>query len=416
MACSTPNTKCCVRRKESEPTDPQSAYQIPNYSSADITKSDDSNVFNASEYQNDPFLCPGHCVLNSLQSKCESPAVIIPNTSNCEDDTICCDDTNVPVTATPKPTKRPRPRPTHATTTQATFWSATTDSRKECPGLCIANLIRFTCYGNAEITDLFKCKRPTTICCTSKELVHETLAQLYFNQPIPPHGHEPFLSHSYDTLQKYEEPDSNESNDSELNEGGVYSCPGVCVANHFAGYCEAYLSSNDLCEPGSRCCVSRENSVKPVSDTRIIPKKGHTNHTLPVANPVQLISMIISSDRSTSTVKPIKSTVIAVETESKEDSSSNSGESSPSQLLIQSSTKDSSTESSNTKLLPDTAANTAEAESNENSTSKTVESKTFQSTGDTTQSPTEFSSTESTSIVAETELNQESEKPILNGV
>lgn len=153
IQCFTPNTKCCVRRNESKPADSHSLVQMPNISAsdhlADITKSGDNNVFNTSDFQNDPFLCPGYCVLNALQTSCESPSVIIPNTSDCAQETICCDNTREPI-VTPKPTRRPkpRPRPTHtATTGSPTFWSATSDTRKECPGICIANLVRFTCYG-----------------------------------------------------------------------------------------------------------------------------------------------------------------------------------------------------------------------------------------------------------------------------
>lgn len=75
------------------------------------------------------------------------------------------------------------------------------------------------------------------------------------------------------------------------------------MADHFAGYCEAYLISSGLCEPGSRCCVSREAPKKPVSDSRLITKNGQRNQTM--ANPIELISMIINSNRSTSTVKPV---------------------------------------------------------------------------------------------------------------
>lgn len=157
VQCFTANTKCCIRRNESEPADLHSLIQMPNLNAADITKSGDSDILNGTlDYQNDPFLCPGYCVLNVLQEQCESPAVIIPNTSNCAENTICCDNTRVSIElVTPKPTRRPRPRPTHtaihaADTGTPTFWSATSDTRKECPGICIANLIRFTCYGKCE--------------------------------------------------------------------------------------------------------------------------------------------------------------------------------------------------------------------------------------------------------------------------
>lgn len=93
-------------------------------------------------------------------------------------------------------------------------------------------MVSFSFAGNAEVTDLFKCKRSTTTCCANKELVHETLAQLYFNQPIPPHGHDTFLSHDafpshgHDTSQKYEEHESDE--DSQLNKGEGLPFLSIC--------------------------------------------------------------------------------------------------------------------------------------------------------------------------------------------
>lgn len=50
-------------------------------------------------------------------------------------------------------------------------------------------LIGFHFVGNAETTELFKCKRPSTVCCASKELVHETLSQLLQSQPTPQIGY-----------------------------------------------------------------------------------------------------------------------------------------------------------------------------------------------------------------------------------
>lgn len=35
-------------------------------------------------------------------------------------------------------------------------------------------------------------------------------------------------------------------------------CPGVCVADRIAEYCEAYLITGGLCKSGSKCCVSRD--------------------------------------------------------------------------------------------------------------------------------------------------------------
>ena len=39
----------------------------------------------------------------------------------------------------------------------------------------------------------------------------------------------------------------------------VKACPGVCVAEKIAGYCEAVLDVSELCKSGLRCCVSRDN-------------------------------------------------------------------------------------------------------------------------------------------------------------
>lgn len=39
----------------------------------------------------------------------------------------------------------------------------------------------------------------------------------------------------------------------------VKACPGVCVAERIADYCEAVLNVLDLCKPGLRCCVSRDS-------------------------------------------------------------------------------------------------------------------------------------------------------------
>lgn len=38
----------------------------------------------------------------------------------------------------------------------------------------------------------------------------------------------------------------------------VKTCPGVCVAERIADYCEAVLNVADLCKPGLRCCVSND--------------------------------------------------------------------------------------------------------------------------------------------------------------
>lgn len=172
---------------------------------------------------------------------------------NCKEGTQCCDDRRAS-------TQRPRPRPTPPPTTTRRpiqqFLPTTTqapDYREECPGSCIVSLLSFTCFsksifnvilifliclnlkaiychllqlGNAEMTDLFKCKKSGTTCCAPKSRIHEVQGMLLHRndsfpmfvnpqqqqqipqylannnyatnyQPIPPNSYAPLLPNSY---------------------------------------------------------------------------------------------------------------------------------------------------------------------------------------------------------------------------
>lgn len=117
---------------------------------------------------------------------CERPSVLIPHTSNCKRGSVCCDNTRS-VTTTP------RPRPT-IQQQQTTSTTTTVDPRPECPGSCIVSYLSFTCFrklinflikyfiidynvGNAEMTEIFKCRKPGTKCCAPKSLIREALGQ-----------------------------------------------------------------------------------------------------------------------------------------------------------------------------------------------------------------------------------------------
>lgn len=43
-----------------------------------------------------------------------------------------------------------------------------------------------------------------------------------------------------------------------LQKYSLTDCPGVCVADRIAEYCESYLITPGLCKPQSKCCVSRD--------------------------------------------------------------------------------------------------------------------------------------------------------------
>lgn len=118
--------------------------------------------------------CPGFCLLNIMTAFCERPSVLIPHTSNCKKGSVCCDNTRT------VPTLKPRPPPTRKATappppppSPPAETTEKPDPRIECPGSCIVPLLSFTCFRNAELTDLFKCKKSGTQCCAPKTKIQE---------------------------------------------------------------------------------------------------------------------------------------------------------------------------------------------------------------------------------------------------
>lgn len=57
------------------------------------------------------------------------------------------------------------------------------------------------------------------------------------------------------------------------------ACPGVCVAERIADYCEAILTTEDLCKPSLKCCVSSDAFGDKIPPNLIIPNKTKTNYT-----------------------------------------------------------------------------------------------------------------------------------------
>lgn len=139
--------------------------------------------------------CPGFCLLNIMAAFCERPSILIQRTSNCKQGSICCDNTK----SAPPPQRRPPPTPpptyaTHPTTTLPP------DPREECPGSCIVALLSFTCFRNAEMTDLFKCKKSGQTCCAPKSRIQEVQGMMARNDtmptpPQPPPGYQQYPNH-----------------------------------------------------------------------------------------------------------------------------------------------------------------------------------------------------------------------------
>ncbi|XP_048507016.1 protein masquerade isoform X2 [Athalia rosae] len=109
--------------------------------------------------------CPGFCLLNIMAAFCERPNVLVAKTSTCASGSICCDNTR-----NPPQRNKPRPTPPRPTTTMAPL---PPDPRPECPGSCIVSYLSFTCFRNAEMTDLFKCKKLGHQCCAPKSIIRE---------------------------------------------------------------------------------------------------------------------------------------------------------------------------------------------------------------------------------------------------
>lgn len=73
------------------------------------------------------------------------------------------------------------------------------------------------------------------------------------------------------TTEKPEDKDDEET----AGSGKDKACPGVCVADRIAEYCEAYLTTSGLCKSGSKCCVSQDiYPDKPPADFHIPSEFG----------------------------------------------------------------------------------------------------------------------------------------------
>ncbi|XP_067212905.1 protein masquerade isoform X2 [Linepithema humile] len=108
--------------------------------------------------------CPGFCLLTIMAAFCERPNAIIAKTSSCQSGYICCDNTKS------SQQTRPKPKPTARLPTTV---SLPPDPRPECPGSCIVSYLSFTCFRNAELTSIFKCKKQGHQCCAPKSLIRE---------------------------------------------------------------------------------------------------------------------------------------------------------------------------------------------------------------------------------------------------
>ncbi|XP_043648973.1 protein masquerade isoform X1 [Drosophila teissieri] len=136
--------------------------------------------------------CPGFCLLNIMAAFCERPSVLVSTPTTCAKGSVCCDNSRA---GAPKP-KLPPPTPSPTAPPTAPPYvlpnTPSPDPREECPGSCIVSLLSFTCFKNAEMTDMFRCKRSGQICCAPKSKILEKQQfqtrndTAYYPAPPPP--------------------------------------------------------------------------------------------------------------------------------------------------------------------------------------------------------------------------------------
>nr|CAG4636904.1 EOG090X03V0 [Ceriodaphnia reticulata]SVE72856.1 EOG090X03V0 [Ceriodaphnia reticulata] len=73
----------------------------------------------------------------------------------------------------PQSTGTRAPATTTTTTTTTTSAPQVVDTRPYCPGTCMAPILSFSCFSNAEITDLFRCPSSKVVCCAQKSAIRE---------------------------------------------------------------------------------------------------------------------------------------------------------------------------------------------------------------------------------------------------
>nr|CAG4638362.1 EOG090X03V0 [Cyclestheria hislopi] len=224
--------KCCISRREGSPSSrPQnrtSEAVVTTTRAPTTARPRPTTTTTAAPLKQ----CPGVCLPGLMGAFCTKPSVVIRTPANlCEKGAVCCESKTKtgteattaapakPSTAAPKPSNPfnnplasllagpilsnlagaalqrpsfisggdksdtvPRPSvvqtpaarpPPPAPTTTTTAAPQVVDSRQFCPGTCIAPFLSFTCFSNAEITDLFRCPSSKVVCCAPKSAIRD---------------------------------------------------------------------------------------------------------------------------------------------------------------------------------------------------------------------------------------------------
>lgn len=186
--------------------------------------------------------------------------------------------------------------------------TSTADS-KDCPGVCIHTLATIICY---EVLEDIPCPSSNMQCCVESSSVNKTSAIAAPTPTInhhhqqqqqtkidkqatrPPQSLHPATKVPRPTQKPTEEStDNNDDDDDDEDENSnnnissnaekkedsnTENCPGVCVSDRIAEYCEAYLITQKLCKLGSKCCVSRDIYPDKIPADLRIPNHQHASN------------------------------------------------------------------------------------------------------------------------------------------
>lgn len=140
-----------------------------------------------------------------------------------------------------------------------------TENAKDCPGVCVHALATLICY---EVLEDIKCPTSSMKCCVESSSAGEFALQWWRNwnsldwfysaANLTTSTYRPTQRYTTTTTQRpttelVRHTTSNKNGDKKDNE-----CPGVCVADRIADYCEAYLKTPNLCKSGTKCCVAKD--------------------------------------------------------------------------------------------------------------------------------------------------------------
>lgn len=148
----------------------------------------------------------------------------------------------------------------------------------DCPGVCVHTLATLICY---EVLEDVQCPSASMKCCVENSPSNTTLAPVEQTTTTarPTTTSKPRTTLAPKTTPKPTTKVEKTNNKEDSNAAEEGTCPGVCVADRIAEYCEAYLITSGLCKSGSKCCVSRDIYPDKVPADLRVP----TTHTGPNA-------------------------------------------------------------------------------------------------------------------------------------